>query len=181
MEHFDLHGLPDGFKPSVYYFLVHPTTGNTYPPKAIWGIATNHHAYDFNAQSAKRWLEKLHFYVHDTRKEPTAFILSKAVTAALKDSKVQRHSRLRTASSRASESLVLIRRFNRNPDVVAERLYLAQGHCETCGNPAPFKRASDGTPYLEVHHVIPLADGGDDTVKNTRALCPNCHRKAHHG
>ncbi|MBC8673865.1 HNH endonuclease [Aeromonas hydrophila] len=46
---------------------------------------------------------------------------------------------------------------------------------------APFNRVSDGTPYLEVHHIQPLANGGEDTIQNTMALCPNCHRKRHFG
>ena len=71
--------------------------------------------------------------------------------------------------------------FRRNPDVVAEVLARANGVCEGCGERAPFIRASDGTPYLEVHHVVMLADGGDDTVDNALGLCPNCHRKRHFG
>jgi len=71
--------------------------------------------------------------------------------------------------------------YQRNPDVVAEVLKRANGSCEGCGAQAPFLRASDGTPYLEVHHMKCLADGGDDTVDNAEALCPNCHRKKHHG
>jgi 5-methylcytosine-specific restriction protein A len=70
--------------------------------------------------------------------------------------------------------------FLRNPHVVAEALHRLDGHCGGCGNPAPFKR-SDGSGYLEVHHRIPLSEGGPDTVENAVALCPNCHREAHHG
>ena len=54
----------------------------------------------------------------------------------------------------------------------------AQGLCQLCGQPAPFP-CPDGTPYLEVHHVIWLADGGSDSIDHTVALCPNCHRKMH--
>lgn len=57
----------------------------------------------------------------------------------------------------------------------------AKGICERCRKPAPFIRDNDNSPYLEVHHKIPLADGGDDTVENAIALCPNCHRQAHYG
>ncbi len=76
---------------------------------------------------------------------------------------------------------VKTRIFNRNPYVVAEVLLRANGTCEACGNSAPFIRRSDDTPYLEVHHTTPLADGGGDSVENAVALCPNCHRKAHFG
>ena len=44
-----------------------------------------------------------------------------------------------------------------------------------------FNRKKDNTPYLEVHHIIRLADDGDDSVENAIALCPNCHREAHFG
>ena len=54
----------------------------------------------------------------------------------------------------------------------------AQGICQLCGKPAPFTDCN-GVPFLETHHVIWLADGGDDSIENTVALCPNCHRKMH--
>lgn len=54
----------------------------------------------------------------------------------------------------------------------------AGGVCELCGDPAPFNDRS-GYPYLESHHIVWLANGGEDTIKNTVALCPNCHRKMH--
>ena len=57
----------------------------------------------------------------------------------------------------------------------------AKGYCEKCGCKAPFIRKSDNTPYLEVHHTIPLSEGGADNLDNTIALCPNCHRELHFG
>lgn len=54
----------------------------------------------------------------------------------------------------------------------------AKGICQLCNNPAPFVD-SEGKPFLETHHIVRLADGGSDSVDNTVALCPNCHRKMH--
>lgn len=54
----------------------------------------------------------------------------------------------------------------------------ANGLCQLCGLPAPFS-GHDGEPYLEIHHIVPLKEGGTDTVDNVAALCPNCHRKMH--
>jgi HNH endonuclease len=71
--------------------------------------------------------------------------------------------------------------FIRNQVVVAAVLHRANGKCEKCKCDAPFLRNTDNTPYLEVHHIVTLAEGGDDTIENAIALCPNCHRKAHHG
>lgn len=68
--------------------------------------------------------------------------------------------------------------YERSPAVRAYVLIRAKGCCELCGNTAPFV-TSEGLPYLEVHHIQPLAEGGADTVENAAALCPNCHRACH--
>ncbi len=54
----------------------------------------------------------------------------------------------------------------------------ADGVCDLCEKPAPFSN-KHSEPYLECHHIIWLAKGGPDTIENTVALCPNCHRKMH--
>ena len=56
----------------------------------------------------------------------------------------------------------------------------ANGICQLCGQPAPFND-KNGNPYLESHHIIWLSEGGPDTLDNTAALCPNCHKKMHVG
>jgi hypothetical protein len=71
--------------------------------------------------------------------------------------------------------------YQRDPSVVAYALRKASGICGDCGSPAPFVSSRTGLPYLEVHHIRMLKDGGSDTVDNVVALCPNCHRKRHHG
>jgi 5-methylcytosine-specific restriction protein A len=40
---------------------------------------------------------------------------------------------------------------------------------------------ADGKPYLEPHHIRRLADEGPDHPAWVAALCPNCHRRIHHG
>jgi 5-methylcytosine-specific restriction enzyme A len=55
---------------------------------------------------------------------------------------------------------------------------LAAGACDLCDQMAPFKNKQHQA-YLECHHIVWLAKGGDDTIENTVALCPNCHRKMH--
>ena len=73
----------------------------------------------------------------------------------------------------------LVSDFRRCPRVVALVLEAAAGRCELCGCDAPFERA-DGSPFLEVHHVVTLAEGGRDMADNAVALCPNCHRLMHY-
>ena len=52
----------------------------------------------------------------------------------------------------------------RDAEVVAWVLDLANGVCECCGQSAPFIR-EDSTPYLEVHHLRRLADGGSERLR----------------
>lgn len=56
----------------------------------------------------------------------------------------------------------------------------AEGVCEGCREPAPFTN-TNGSPYLEPHHIRRLTDGGPDDPRFMAALCPNCHREIHHG
>jgi len=102
------------------------------------------------------------------------------VSRSLQDSPSARQARLATAPKISDHFSTTSTSFRRNPDVAAEVLLRAEGKCEGCFQPAPFARASDGTPYLEVHHRVMLAAGGEDSVANAIALCPNCHRAAHY-
>lgn len=101
-----------------------------------------------------------------------------ALRKSLRDSPEKRRRRLANASKVPVAVWSVV--YRRNSDVVAEALYQAQGTCRLCGANAPFSRGSDGTPYLEVHHRKTLAEGGEDTIENAIAVCPNCHRKAHY-
>lgn len=58
-------------------------------------------------------------------------------------------------------------------------LMRSKGICEGCQSRAPFRK-EDGTAYLEPHHTLQLADEGPDHPSHVIALCPNCHRRAHH-
>jgi 5-methylcytosine-specific restriction protein A len=70
-------------------------------------------------------------------------------------------------------------RYERDPLVKAWVLQNANGTCELCDERGPFKD-KNGDFFLEVHHVLLLADDGPDTTDNAVALCPNCHKKCHH-
>ena len=104
--------------------------------------------------------------------------------SAFKDKKAMKLSdqdleaRAQSCSGVPGNRLVSTIQYDRNASVSEFVKRRARGRCQLCGLPAPFKR-KDGTPYLETHHVIWLSEGGEDTVDNTVALCPNCHRKMH--
>lgn len=75
-----------------------------------------------------------------------------------------------------NRSLSIISRPIRRENVILYTLKRANGICQLCNQPAPFLN-KNGIPFLEVHHIDFLSEGGSDTIYNTVALCPNCHRK----
>lgn len=83
-----------------------------------------------------------------------------------------------TAQRQPGRRAVTSTQQDRNPWISEYVKRRANGKCDLCGGDAPFS-STDGRPYLENHHIKWLADDGDDSVENTVALCPNCHRKMH--
>lgn len=73
---------------------------------------------------------------------------------------------------------VEVTQHERNPWVAEYSKRRAAGNCDLCGQEGPFRDAA-GDLYLENHHIVWLAQGGEDSIANTVALCPNCHRKMH--
>jgi 5-methylcytosine-specific restriction protein A len=70
--------------------------------------------------------------------------------------------------------------YQRSGDLKIYVLRRANGVCEGCEQPAPF-RTRAGHAYLEPHHTRRLSDGGPDDYHHVIALCPTCHRRVHHG
>jgi 5-methylcytosine-specific restriction enzyme A len=163
---------------AIDWFIV-ADSGELFPLKYTYGLAVNEKPALYTTNQMKRWLQpmKLSFVSIKTHH---AADFEKAIVASLKDKK-GRLKRLVNAPRIPKRGYVMQRVFVRNADVVAEVLERAGGICECCNNPAPFLAAKNNRPYLEVHHKKTLASGGEDTVENAEALCPNCHRRAHHG
>jgi hypothetical protein len=113
-------------------------------------------------QRSKSWLPDVDVEALD--KLNIAELRHIALQASLPTAPQRLQSRLVRLRSRAIHLYVLRR---------------ANGRCEGCAKPAPFLR-SDGSAYLEPHHVKRVADDGPDHPRNVIALCPTCHRRAHH-
>ena len=108
-------------------------------------------------------------------------VFEEEISKARKLSPKERLERIKNTPKMPERIITQTISYKRSPDVVAEVLRLANNKCENCLQDAPFNRKSDNTPYLEVHHIKFLSDGGEDTIENAIALCPNCHRNVHHG
>ena len=52
--------------------------------------------------------------------------------------------------------------------------------CQITGNQFVFNR-TNGKPYLELHHLIPLGDGGSDNPSNLVVISAHIHRMLHYG
>lgn len=141
-------------------------------------MATQKAVYSFNTREARNVLQGLGFKVRNFDEPDISF--EARVRRSLAMDNDQRRARLTTAARKPTQRVVQTLIYERNPDVVAEALDRANGICELCKHKAPFRRP-DGRPFLEIHHKERLADGGDDTIENAVAVCPNCHRREHFG
>lgn len=81
-------------------------------------------------------------------------------------------------ASKPNKRMTTNESYERDEKVVQYALRRANGICQLCDAPAPFIK-KDGSPFLEVHHIEYLSNGGNDTIDNVAAICPNCHRKMH--
>lgn len=168
----------NGFGPAQSYWLIYDH--KSYDSKAIVGVAYGFlpnrnrlRAMDFHGgPPVKRRLEKLSFQVNvDTvetlripaEAEPSQF------SDAVDDLGTDTPGHVNFAGVRYA-------RDKKIRDTVKRR---ADGKCELCGELRFI--CSDGTRYLECHHIIALANDGADQMTNVIALCPGHHCEAHFG
>jgi len=69
--------------------------------------------------------------------------------------------------------------YNRDPSVVALARYRSDHTCEMPECDYKGFTKNNGKLYIETHHIIPRSEGGEDTVFNVAAVCPNCHKALH--
>ncbi|ERP89604.1 hypothetical protein Q670_04205 [Alcanivorax sp. P2S70] len=174
--------------PDMSYYLARIMSENDskYLPNAVEALWKHIAYYEKRNGVTLRSLRNLHSSYLAIVNGITSFnelseSFDEAVKNAMNLTEGQRKKRISQKSVIPKTKPVVVYVYERNPYVVAEVLARAKGVCERCEASAPFKRKKDGSPYLEVHHKIRLADGGEDTVTNAIALCPNCHRDLHFG
>lgn len=82
------------------------------------------------------------------------------------------------ASRKPLKYYAQVNQIARNPFISFYVKLRAKGVCDLCGEEGPFLDRH-GVPFLETHHIVWLSEGGEDSINNAVALCPNCHRKMH--
>lgn len=76
--------------------------------------------------------------------------------------------------------------FKRDRQVTINALNHASFKCEIDPQHKTFIRKKDSLPYMEAHHLIPMAFQNEfeyslDTEENIVSLCSNCHNEIHYG
>jgi len=78
-------------------------------------------------------------------------------------------------------------KIKRNKLISQRAIQISHFHCDLDENHTSFI-SKNGQPYMEAHHLIPLACQNNglfehslDVIANIVCLCPTCHRKLHHG
>ena len=124
--------------------------------------------------NSERLVHNIEFFVHAVR-QFKSFVRQKGLRE-LSDSDLKEKAKSASKKPKSSSNIHVV--FVRDRYVAELAKRRARGKCELCRKAAPFRNAI-GEPYLESHHIDWLAHGGSDTIENTVALCPNCHRKMH--
>ena len=75
----------------------------------------------------------------------------------------------RRSSAQAAHRTMTAKTFVRDAYIAEYAKRRADGCCQLCHQPAPFKD-KNGDPYLEAHHIVWLSEGGADSIENTVAL-----------
>lgn len=86
--------------------------------------------------------------------------------------------RAKTSSGKSGRRTTTSTTYERDPYVTEFAKRWAKGICQLCEQPAPYANKK-GEPHLHTHHIEWLSRGGEDSIVNTVALCPNCHDKMH--
>lgn len=180
-------GHPHDFRDSTKFDLQHE--GSAYPPKAIVGLAgvpIYGEAFkpdDFSGGADSKCFRVLLRNGFQLAPKPSEFPPTadeELLDARTRDAMAAPHIPKPSGQHAPKQIERTAFVYERDPLVRAFVLKRAAGRCECCEKDAPFVDRH-GYPFLEVHHIEPMTEGGDDVVENAAAVCPNCHRECHHG
>lgn len=136
---------------------------------------------DFNSSFRKVWIFPIKLedesFAIDEEVIKESFKRKEQTIRRLSDAELEKRATLinnRPTSIRNTE----VKQYERSAVISELAKRKAKGICQLCKRPAPFRNLKK-EPYLETHHIIWMSRGGLDTIENTVALCPNCHRKMH--
>jgi len=127
-----------------------------------------------SSQVSRRELDAEPWHIRDYNPETGEVVLARGARQSIYVDQFDSESLSADVERKQMSSTV----YSRNRDVRLAALKRSKGKCEYCDEPG-FLTPS-GRIYLETHHVVPLSEGGPDSVDNVIAVCPLDHRKAHY-
>ncbi|MAK34313.1 MAG: hypothetical protein CL386_10065 [Acidiferrobacter sp.] len=159
--------------------------GKGYPPLAVLAFALEHENGEVIPAGALRGEDSSNEF---RLLRSAGFSISRIHREGQAEDEIQKEAHSRSAqpidenagSDRPEKRSSEVTQYDRDQNVVRAVLQRANGLCEGCRMESGFIRKSTGEPYLEVHHIKFLSDGGPDRAWNAVALCPNCHRRCHY-
>lgn len=95
---------------------------------------------------------------------------------------VDRVARTPEARTEGGEKVYISVRHERDPQLREDALALHGFDCMACGFNFEDAYGTLGKGFIEVHHVVPLADAGKSATNPSTdliVLCANCHRMVH--
>jgi len=159
--------------------------GKGYPPLAVLAFALEHENDEVIPAGALRGEDSSNEF---RLLRSAGFSISRIHREGQAEDEIQKEAHSRSAqpidenagSDRPEKRSSEVTQYDRDQNVVRAVLQRANGLCDGCRRESGFIRKSTGEPYLEVHHIKFLSDGGPDRAWNAVALCPNCHRRCHY-
>ena len=67
---------------------------------------------------------------------------------------------------------IRVRALKSDAQKIKKTLISEIGKCEICG--------FDYKPILQIHHIVPISEYGNNQQDNIICVCPNCHKTLHH-
>lgn len=64
------------------------------------------------------------------------------------------------------------KRIKNEATLMRKKVIEEKGECEICG--MSYK------PILQIHHILPVSNFGNNDPDNVICVCPNCHKTLHH-
>lgn len=112
-------------------------------------------------------------------------LLEKAIPAFEKelDKKIQESKRTAVVMHEGEEEYVISHRYERDPKARAACIAAHGTTCAVCGMDFAKEYGPSFAGKIEVHHIVPLSEIGEDyvvdPVKDLVPVCPNCHTALH--
>ncbi|MDA7967294.1 HNH endonuclease [Ruegeria sp.] len=169
-ETFDRYGVPDGFREARTWYVSHPETGEPYPAKAIWGLATDQKSDEFISHQARDGLRKAGFECADLNGNPPIDVSPEPLFEGA-ERQFTRSARERNQVARK----LCLEHYSSNGRVT----------CIACELDFAETYGPIGDGFIHVHHLDPLAEAeGSRNVSpefDLVPVCPNCHAMIHRG